>query len=253
MTTGALIFAHNNSHTDYVAMARWSAKNIERHLGIPVHIVTENVDSKENTRWFDDYQSHVEWHNQSRATAWDVTPWDRTLLLDADYVVASNQLQTIVDATEEFLCFQNCYDVTGTDDFAGMSTFGDLCMPMWWATVLCFEKTHGTKLIFDTMAMIRDNWSHYRRIYKITQPTYRNDHALSIALCLVNGHVTKLDSIPWNMAALTPKHKLVQIEQDHYRVNFVSADASSRWINIYQQDFHAMGKQQLGEIVACNT
>ena len=31
MTTGALIFAFNNEHVDYEAMARWSAGNIERH------------------------------------------------------------------------------------------------------------------------------------------------------------------------------------------------------------------------------
>ena len=37
MTTGALIFARNNEQIDYESMARWSAKNIERHLGIPTH------------------------------------------------------------------------------------------------------------------------------------------------------------------------------------------------------------------------
>jgi polyphosphate kinase len=104
MTTGALIFAHNNEHTDYVSMARWSARNIERHLDIPVHIVTEKDNSDGNARWFDDYQSHVEWHNQSRVTAYDISPWDRTLLLDADYVVASDQLKTILDAPQDFLC-----------------------------------------------------------------------------------------------------------------------------------------------------
>ena len=43
MTTGALIFARNNEQIDYEAMACWSAKNIERHLGIPTHIVTDNA------------------------------------------------------------------------------------------------------------------------------------------------------------------------------------------------------------------
>ena len=40
MTRGALIFAFNNEKTDYVAMARWSAERIRRHLDIPVAIVT---------------------------------------------------------------------------------------------------------------------------------------------------------------------------------------------------------------------
>ncbi len=41
MTTGALIFAFNNEQTDYVAMAGWCARNIRRHLDIPVAIVTD--------------------------------------------------------------------------------------------------------------------------------------------------------------------------------------------------------------------
>jgi hypothetical protein len=93
MTVGALIFAHNNDHIDYVSMARWSAKNIERHLGIPTHIVTDSpvvdVDSV-NTRWFGDYDKDMVWHNQSRVTAYEISPWDHTFVLDADYVVASN-------------------------------------------------------------------------------------------------------------------------------------------------------------------
>jgi hypothetical protein len=52
MTTGALIFARNNEQIDYEAMARWSARNIERHLGIPTHIVTDNSEPLTNTRHF---------------------------------------------------------------------------------------------------------------------------------------------------------------------------------------------------------
>jgi len=252
MTTGALIFAHNNEHTDYVSMARWSARNIERHLDIPVHIVTEKDNSDENARWFDDYQGHVEWHNQSRVTAYDVSPWDRTLLLDADYVVASNQLKTILAAPQDFLCHRYAYDITGTNDFAGLDTFGSVGMPMWWATVVCFDKTSAVKMIFDAMTMIRNNWDHYRRIYKINQATYRNDHALSIAQCLVNGHVLDMPSIPWSMASLTPRHKLKKLDKDHYRVDFIAQDQRPRWVDIQGQDFHAMGKCQLGDIVASN-
>jgi len=253
MTVGALIFAHNNDHTDYVSMAHWSAKNIERHLGIPVHIVTDQSQDNANTRWFDDYNDHVTWHNQSRITAFQATPWDRTLVLDADYVVASSQLQVILDSNHDFLCFRHAYDVTNTDDFQRLDTFGDVGMPMWWATVMCFNKTNTVEMIFDAMNMIRDNWFHYRRIYKINQTTYRNDHALSIALCLLNGHSLDIPAIPWSMASLTPQHQLQQLDKDHYRVDFVSAEQKPKWIDLQQQDFHAMGKRQLGDIVASSS
>ena len=251
MTTGALIFARNNEHTDYVAMARWSAKNIERHLGIPTHIVTDESRKDSGGRHFQDVGT-VTWHNTNRMDAYRLTPWDRTLVLDADYVVASNQLQSLLNCDADFLAHRWAYDVTGCNDFRGLNWFGDVGMPMWWATVMVFNKSRTAELIFDTMAMIRDHWSHYRQLYKISAPTYRNDHALSIALLVVNGHTLTQAGIPWRLATLTPDHKLVKTHQDRYRVDFVNSQGQARWIEL-RQDFHAMGKKQLGDIVASNS
>ena len=125
-------------------------------------------------------------------------------------------------------------------------------MPQWWATVIVFNKSRQTELIFDTMAMIRDNWSHYRNIYKNKTPIYRNDHALSIALLIVNGHTLNHPGIPWQLATLTPEHDLTQLDADRYRVDFVNGQGQRRWTEL-RQDFHAMGKRQLGDIVANNT
>jgi hypothetical protein len=247
MTTGVLIFARNNEQIDYEAMAQWSARNIERHLGIPTHIVTDDAPN-DNTRHFTDV-GNVTWHNHNRMDAYQLTPWDRTLVLDADYVVASDQLQSVLEADQDFLAHRWAYDVTGCNTFEGLNSFGANRMPMWWATVIMFRKSRQAELIFDCMQMIRDNWTHYRNLYKNTTATYRNDHALSIALGVVNGHTLNHPGIPWALASLTPEHKLTQVDQDCYRVDFVNTENKSRWITL-TQDFHAMGKQQLGAIVA---
>jgi hypothetical protein len=251
MTTGALIFARNNEHTDYVSMARWSAKNIERHLGIQTHIVTDDSRSDSGSRHFAGTGT-VTWHNTNRMDAYRISPWDRTLVLDADYVVATDQLLGVLDCDEDFLAHRWAYDVTGCNTFEGLNWFGDVGMPMWWATVMIFNKCKTAELIFDTMTMIRDNWAHYKNIYKFTNMTYRNDFALSIALLVINGHNLNHRSIPWALASLTPEHRLTQIDHDQYRVDFVNSGGRNRWIEL-RQDFHAMGKQQLGEIVASNT
>jgi hypothetical protein len=251
MTTGALIFAFNNEETDYESMARWSAGNIERHLGIPTQIVTNrDIDAVgTNSRWFGDYGSTVTWHNESRTDAYALSRWDRTLVLDADYVVASNQLQVLLDADEDFLAHQIAYDVTGLNDFTGLNSFGRHGMPMSWATVMMFRRSQYAESIFEMMSMIRDNWRHYMNLYGIQKSTYRNDFALSIALTVVNGHILNYPSIPWGLASLTTEHKLSQTDPDTYRIDFMTADQKSRWIEI-NQDFHAMGKEQLGAIVA---
>ena len=248
MTTGALIFARNNEQIDYEAMARWSAKNIKRHLGIPTHIITDNSAPSTNTRHFTDVGA-VTWHNLNRMDAYRLSPWDRTLVLDADYVIASNQLQSVLQADQDFLAHRWAYDVTNCNNFEGLNYFGNNHMPMWWATVMMFRKSKTAELIFDSMKMIRDNWTHYRKLYKNTNATYRNDHALSIALGIVNGHTLDHAEIPWALASLTPEHKLTQLGPDHYRVDFANTENKPRWIEL-RQDFHAMGKQQLGAIVA---
>jgi hypothetical protein len=68
----------------------------------------------------------------------------------------------------------------------------------------CLTNRRQAELIFDTMAMIRDNWTHYRNIYKNNTPTYRKRSRTEY--CLVNGQWTyiKSRSIPWQLASLTP-------------------------------------------------
>ena len=263
MTAGALIFAFNNEQIDYVAMANWSAKNIHRHLNIPVCLVTDKEPTHPHAfdcvvianpvgagqRYFSDYDSNVTWHNTNRMDAYTLSPWDQTLVLDADYVVASDQLRTILNGCQDFVCYRWARDVTGLQTFEDLNYFGNHRMPMWWATVMMFRRSTASELLFDSMQMIRDNWTHYRNLYKNSVSTYRNDHALSIALNTLNGHTLCVDSIPGTLASLTPEHRLTQLNPDSYRVDFLTPDKKPRWITL-TQDFHAMGKQQLGAIVA---
>jgi hypothetical protein len=250
MTTGALIFAFNNKHIDYVSMAKWSAKNIERHLGIPTRIVTDAdvTPAGQHTRKFEDLPESVTWYNGNRVDAYSLSPWDRTLLLDADYVVASNQLKCLLEIDQDFLAHNTAYDVTNHPNFDEHNYFGRYKMPMWWATVMMFRRSKQAELIFESMQMIRNNWKHYCALYGVARTTYRNDFALSIALGIVNGHTLDHRSISWNLATVTHDQRLTQIDQDHYRVEFVTQDKKPRWVTL-NHDFHAMGKGQLGAII----
>jgi hypothetical protein len=264
MTTGALIFAFNNEHIDYVAMANWSAKNIHRHLAIPVCLITDcepaaghsfdcvvlvGQPTRSGSRHFADVGATVSWHNTNRTDAYKLSPWDQTLVLDADYVIASSQLKTVLASNQDFLCYRWASDATNLQNFNDLNYFGHNHMPMWWATVMMFHRSSKAELIFNSMNMVKDNWLHYRHLYNNPIANYRNDHAVSIALNIVNGHTLSTPSIPGSLISITPEHKLTQLSQDSYRVDFKTSDRKSRWIEL-QQDFHAMGKQQLGEIVA---
>jgi hypothetical protein len=262
MTTGALIFAFNNEETDYVSMAAWCAKNVRRHLGIPVAVVTnvatavgfDHVILVEaeagGTRYFEDYDATVTWHNAGRVDAYHLSPFDCTLVLDADYVVAGNSLKVLLSSPEEFLAHRWAYDVTGNTDFSEYNFFGDHRMPMWWATVMMFRRSARTQQIFEIMTMVKHNWPHYKRLYRSSSKAYRNDHALSVALGVVNGHAVDHHGIPWKLATLEPKHKITQTGTDSYQVEYIGATGRPQYIQLHNQDFHALGKQQLGEIIA---
>jgi hypothetical protein len=265
MTQGVLIFAFNNEHVDYLAMAKWSTNNIHRHLDLPVCVVTDRPDTVDtpefdqvilvdlpessHSRYFKDYKKTAAWHNNTRVNAYDLSPWDHTLVLDADYVVASDQLNLLFDIDQDFLAHRWSHDITGQMAFYDNNWFGLYSMPMSWATVMCFRRSKKAQLIFATMQMIRDNWDHYRHVYHIGESTYRNDHSLSIAQNLVDGHVLDSPGIPWSLATVTPETKLEQITADTYRIEYESTNSKNKWM-LVQQDFHAMGKQALEKIIA---
>jgi len=265
MTTGVLIFAFNNEHVDYLAMANWSAGRIRHHLDLPVCVVTDvpvpdhyvfektvTVAAKgSDTRDFHDIDGRVTWYNGNRADAYALSPWDCTLVLDADYVVSSSVLTQLINTDVEFVAHKTAYDVTGTMNFDDHNTFGRNLMPMWWATVMLFKRCRHAELIFSSMQMIKHNWNHYRNLYGIAQATYRNDYALSMALGMVNGHVLTHPDIPWKLATVTHHHTLKQIDQDNFRVEFLNQNGRPQWTRV-SGDFHAMGKRHLGDIIAAN-
>jgi len=266
MTTGVLIFAYNNEHIDYLAMANWSAQNIRRHLNLPVCVVTDRpipdkykfeqvvyaVTEGNNSRWFSDFRQSFTWYNKNRSNAYELSPWDQTLVLDADYVVANSQLTQLLKVNQDFLCHRWSNDIINSNSFDNNNFFGINRMPMYWATVMLFRRSKTAELIFQSMQMVRDNWNHYRNLYGILKSTYRNDFALSIAMNIVNGHILNIPSIPWNLLTVTPDCKLKQLSLDNYQVEFMSESNKSRQFN-FSCDYHAMGKQQLGDIIVNNT
>lgn len=262
MTTGVLLFAYNNDQTDYVKLAAWSADRIHRHLGLPVAVVTNQLsvdsvfdhhvvtdDPGSSRRYFADYDQLVDWKNLNRSDAFELSPWDSTLVLDADYVVASDQLTRLIDTQQHFMMPTTAYDVTGTTTFDDLNAFGKFGMPMCWATVLFFKKTQQTELLFNAVNMIKANWHHYRNLYQIPRSIFRNDFAFAIAANLISGQLLQWPSVPWRLASVVPEHSIRQLDRDCFSVHYQTANAKPRRIKLDGVDFHAMGKRDLGAII----
>jgi hypothetical protein len=245
-------------------MAAWSAQNIRRHLNLPVAVVTDDpaaaaqhkfehvivtAPDTGGSRHFADYGATVTWHNAGRITAYELSPFDQTLVLDADYVVASDRLLEVLTLPQQFAAFKDGFDPSS---MTNLETFGAYNMPMWWATVMMFRRGNISQYIFDSMQMIRANWQHYRDLYGIHQSNYRNDYALSIALGLVAGAEQSVHEIFFPMLNVMPDHGLKCVEQDHYEIEYTNTEGRLKTLSWAGLDFHAMCKKHLGAIVAAD-
>lgn len=270
MTQGVLLFAFNNDRVDYVQQAQWSAPRINRHLGLPVTLITDSVPNdvtmfdqvitaesrSGGTRKYDhmNADSSATWFNRGRCRAYDLSPYDQTLVLDTDYIVASPILKILFETDQDMLCHRYVLDVTERRNFAADTRFGSVEMPMWWATVLYFRKSALAQSVFEIMHMIENNWYHYSRIYKFSQDLYRNDYAISIALNTVYGHVEHaIPSIPWPLFTSFYDVYLNQQESDRFQLNYVRmVDNQERHQRMILEDcdLHVMNKPDLGKICA---
>jgi hypothetical protein len=264
MTAGVVIFAYDNDLVDYVAMAAWSARNIHRHLNLPVCVITDletipdhyefdqvivQPKSGQHLRYYSDFNGSATWYNLDRVTAYALSPWEHTLVLDADYVVASNQLLHLFEVNQDFLAHDHAHDITGLEKFNQNNFMGPARLPMSWATVMLYRRSRTAELIFDAMTMIQHNWTHYIMLHGINDQTYRNDYALTMAQSIVNGHQINSPAIPWSLATVSTGFTVTQHAADTYQINYNNNQGQPRFM-IINHDFHAMCKRNLGEIVA---
>ena len=269
MSQGILYFAFNNDRVDYVSQAVWNAPRVHRHLGVGCSLVTDQASKPEDTSMFDSVfitdsvsggtrkydhmnaDSSAEWKNIGRCRAYDLSPYDQTLVLDTDYIVASDNLKCLFNSNQDFLCHREVLDVTDRENFARDTRFGDVHFPMWWATVSYFRRSAKAEQIFHMWSMIQDNWYHYSRLYKFSQDLFRNDYALSIALNTVYGHVPEsIPSIPWPLFTAFYDVYLNQLDDDCFQMNYVRMGQKSQHqrMILSNQDLHIMNKPDLGKI-----
>jgi hypothetical protein len=206
MSKGVLIFAYN-SNIDYVSIATVAARLAKKYLDLPVTLVT-NVDWADTsvfdqviireltgtsyTRVFNfaGEKQSVQWHNQNRSSAYDLSPYDQTLLLDADYLIFNSDLKRLFDTDLEFACYDAVTDISGWNGLQAGARVGNPGIPMQWATVVYFTRNELAQGVFEMMSMVKENYKYYSAVYNFTMELFRNDFTLSIALQTLTGYNT---------------------------------------------------------------
>lgn len=220
---GILLFAESNERIDYLRLAILCAKCIKNNMGSETKvsvvtnkgswenlpkvgaeleslakslfdkvIFTNNICDIDNTRIYRDTKYHqvtAQFLNRSRSSAYELSPYDETILIDVDYFVLNDSLNHVWGSNEDFIINKSAKTLlhkplTGPE--FRLNPFG---IRMYWATVIYFRKSEKAKLIFDLVSHIKEAWNYYRHVYDFPGALYRNDFSFSIALHMLNGFV----------------------------------------------------------------
>lgn len=210
MTTGAIIFAQNNSSIDYVKLAIFAATRVKKYLDIPVSIATDSrgwletnypdhpfdrvIDipptANAQRKKFHDGKltsSILEWKNLSRNHVYNLTPYDKTLVLDSDYILNSSILKSALDSDYDLQIYKKSMDLSGWRPTVEFERINQYSVPFYWATVFVFQKNEVMEAFFNLVDYIKNNWAYFRVLYNIESGLFRNDFAFSIAIHIMNG------------------------------------------------------------------
>ena len=98
------------------------------------------------------------WQNQSRPDAYDLSPFEQTILLDCDYFVFDNTLDAIFNTDKNILCGKHVSEISHQDSLIDYDRLHHQTVKLFWATVLFYKKSAEAELMFNIMKMIKKNW-----------------------------------------------------------------------------------------------
>ena len=275
---GILIFARNNAQIDYVKQAHFLAKRIKEYLNLPTSIVTDSVNYLKDT--YKDYKTvfdqvievpvacspsvkryydgtnifkQLEFKNDLRTSAFDLTPYDETLMLDSDYVISDSLFKHCFTQDHDFLIYKEAHDLSGFRDHAQFVHVSDTSVDFYWATCVFFRKTETNKIFFELTKHIQENWQHYNSIFQINKGTFRNDWVFSIAIHIMNGYQRGdfSHTMPGKMFFTSDRDILWELQKD----NFLFLIQKEKYLGEYTPlrirgtSVHVMNKFSLNRII----
>lgn len=249
MNQGILLFAHDNEQIQYSLLAAWQARRIHKWLNKPVSIVTDanslatlkqyNLDQEFDHIILSDADTtqqklytgqQLTFKNVNRIDAYDLTPYNETLIIDTDIVIQSDRLNLVWNNIEDYLVCKHCEDLLGRE-WSRLQYVNRTGIEFYWATLFYFKKSEQSKQFFEVCKHVKDNYTSYINEYGINDQYLRNDHVWSIAIHLLGGK-----AIPTTLWYSLDKDALLTLDKD--RIAVLGA-------TVQGQDVHVMEKFSL--------
>jgi hypothetical protein len=273
MTKGVILFASNNSMTNYLKQANWLASRIRSYLDLPTTLITDddvknkfpeytanfdqiiNVDSLKsvyaNRRYHDGSIANrmLPFNNGNRALAYELTPYDETIVMDTDFIVSNNLLNYCFKQSADFLIYDTATHLGTYTDSSEFKNISDTSVKFYWATVFFFRKTEENKIFFDLIKHIQDNYLHYRSVYQFKSNIFRNDFAFSIAIHIMNGYQSGnfAGKLPGKHYYIIDKDVLHKLKNDEFTVMVEKPNRLGEYtlVKIKGSNLHVMNKFSL--------
>jgi hypothetical protein len=251
---GVLIFAYDNSVVNYIELAAFCAERVKKFLNVPVCVVTDNYEKAKRYQEFDlirlidpipsenirnyTQQTSSQFFNHNRYWSQILTPFEETIVIDSDYIIASDQLNVLWGCNQEFLICQKAIDAKGN---TVRSRVSDGSIEAVWATIIYFKNTENTRRIFWLVEYLAQRWPYVREQYKIETTVYRNDYSFAIALQIFNGGLDMSNyALPFPMI-ITGDHDWIDSVSDRE----VSVNHAGNVIKFKDVDVHILHKESL--------
>jgi hypothetical protein len=243
---GIVVFAINTDAVDYVQIADRTSRLAQKNLALPITLITDSsatpkfkYDSvvriaAQGDNWRDDA---AQWRNFGRHLAYQLSPYDETILVDTDYLILDDSLDMLFATDFDYKLMHHNANYNG----AVYQQMGETSLPYIWATVILFRKTPKSQLLFDLVAKIQRNYRYYRALYNIREGNYRNDYAFAMANNIINGYnLNESQGIPWPMLTVEDKISHIKLTDTQLRVYH-----KDRAVVLPYQNIHVMDKAYL--------
>lgn len=278
---GVCFFAYNNDQLDYVRMALLAGRYVKKYLGLPVclitnegseawleqsnpkelveevfdYIITTNDEMKQNHRRHYDSpwtEFSAQFNNSNKHKIYEYSPFEKTLLLDIDYIVKSDSLLKYFDSEHGVCMFDNALTLRNELPADRERFLYDAGVKMWWSTVVYFDRSKFSEMFFNTWAHIADNYEFYQYLYNFPSKLFRTDYCVSIAVHILSGMTGNHDMLGnfdnTSMYNMSQKDDIIETD-DLTDWIFLAHSPREQWKNILvrsQNDIHVMNKRALG-------
>jgi len=243
---------------DYAKITALAIKKVKENLDLPVTVVSNKVDldigqdslvvyegyeENSTTRYFHEYRETYPWYNRGRELSLEFTPYRHTIVLDVDYLVLGPTLLKYIDL--DLAISRSLWDI-GSPLFSAKRSFGLLQVPMYYATVMVFDKEAApAKAFFKAMRKVADDWQYYAVIFGLDPKLYRNDYVASIAMYLIDEYRWSRDyDLPVTLVNAPPQAEVHGLEKNSV---WVTPGQDKPPVQV-TRDLHVSNKKSLEEL-----